>query len=373
MKKKAGVKRCIAAALSVGLLMGSVIGCQKKETETAKSSESTGAVVRSGELMTAIPVPVDYADKQGWYDELDIVRENILFSNGPSVNEAVGAGEIDIYTVGAMPGILGGIAYDSKIIGWLEDDDMALQIYARKDHPIVLAGKGNLSNAPDLYGTKETWEDAKIIVASATSSHYCVNSVLGMFGLDDTDVQLVDMEGTSGAAAFLAGEGDLYCSWDPQWSEFANDPENYVQVAACAMTDKSFICVLMASEEYCQNNEDEIVKYLEGVVRACDSFAKDDNTYYGAMYDWMSEYSEVTENEARKSAEIRKMYDLEGLKTWHTNNQGSSKLEDTIWEITDFMVSTGLIEASDKQDLADAGFIDTSYMLKAIDNVEKEK
>lgn len=366
MKKKR-VGRLVAVLTLMSVLLGSVVGCSGGEQDSGESN-----VVRSGELMTAIPVPVDYADKQGWYDEIGVERESILFSNGPAVNEAVGAGEIDIYTVGAMPGILGGISYGSKIIGWLEDDDAALQIYARKDNPIVQSGKGNLSESPDLYGTKETWEGQEIIVASATSSHYCVNAVLGMFGLDDTDVQIIDMEGTSGAAAFLAGEGDLYCSWDPQWNEFANDPDNYVQVATCAMTDKGFICVLMASEDYCENNREEIVKYLEGVVMACDEFANNPDIYYEAMYDWQNEYVESSEEESRTSAELRKMYDVAGLQEWHEENGGSSKLADTIWEISDFMVNTGLIEESDKEALMEAGFVDTSFMLEAIENVKSQ-
>lgn len=369
--KKNDLKRTIVILTIAGLIAGCIGGCGKQNEPAEK--ESSVSVVRSGELMTAIPVPVDFADKQGWYEELGVERENVLFANGPAANEAVGAGEIDIYTIGAMPGILGGIAYNSKIIGWLEDDDAALQIYARKDHPIVQAGKGNLSSAPDIYGTKETWENTKIIVASATSSHYCVNSVLGMFGLTDTDVQLIDMEGTSGAAAFLAGEGDLYCSWDPQWNEFANDPDHYVQVATCAMTDKSFICVLMASEDYCNNNSEEIVKYLEGVVKACDAFATNEETYYQAMYDWQSEYAEVTEEEAKGSAQLRKMYDLDGLQEWHEIEDGTSKLAETVWEISDFMVSTGLIEEDAKNELMESGFVDTSYMLQAIENVRAEK
>jgi NitT/TauT family transport system substrate-binding protein/sulfonate transport system substrate-binding protein len=369
------MKKSLALLLALGLLVCMFAGCSQSESNVTSATQSETSdgmtTIRCGWLTTAIPVPNFYAQEQGWYDELGIELEVTQFASGPAANEAVGAGSLDIATMGGMPAVLGGIAYDYKVVGWLEDDDFALQVYARNDSDIVAAGTGNVEGYPNLYGTPETWKGKSIIVTSATSAHFAVGSVLKAMGLEESDVNIIDMDGASGAAAFLAGEGDLYCAWDPQYNAFSSDPDNYTRVATCADAGASFICVTVASAEYCENNPDEIVKYLEGMVRAADVFANDDQTYYDAMYRWQSEYSEVTEEVAETSAAIRKMYDLDGMTQWHeTDENGNSKLSDAMYTIADFMVENGLIEASDKEALIENGFVDTSYMLQAIENVK---
>lgn len=375
------MKKLVALFLTICMLVTVLAACGEKDidkpadNEPADVSNGEASVsydpVRCGFLTTAIPVPNYYANEQGLYEERGIELEISTFANGPAANEAVGSDSVDIATIGAMPGILGGIAYNYKVVGWLEDDDFALQVYARNDSDIVKAGKGNLPDYPELYGTPETWKGKNIIVASATSAHFAVCGVLDAMGLDESDVNLIDMEGSSGAAAFLAGEGDLYCAWDPQYNEFSSNPDSYTRVATCADAGSSFICVTIATEEYCKEHEAELVKYLEGMVLAADAFANDDQTYYDAMYRWQSEYSDVTKETATTSAAIRKMYDIAGMEEWHkTDADGNSKLSDSMYAIVDFMIDRGLIEASDKDLLIENGFVDTSYMMKAIENVK---
>ncbi|MGM9662161.1 MAG: ABC transporter substrate-binding protein [Oscillospiraceae bacterium] len=366
------MKRLFALLLTVCMLMSVLAACGTAEEPQDDDGAGDGlSTIRCGWLTTAIPVPNFYADEQGWYEELGVSIDVSTFSSGPAANEAVGSGSLDIATLGAMPAVLGGIAYNYKVIGWLEDDDFALQVYARNDSDIVSAGQGNLADYPNLYGTPDTWRGKDIIVTSATSAHFAVCSVLAAMGLDESDVNIIDMDGASGAAAFLAGEGDLYCAWDPQYNAFSSDPENYTRVATCADAGASFICVTVATEEYCKNHEEEVIKYLEGMVRAADVFAKDDQTYYDAMYRWQSEYSDVTAETAKTSAAIRKMYDLDGMAEWHkADANGNSKLSEAMYSIADFMIENGLIEAENKEDLIANGFVDTSYMLKAIENVK---
>lgn len=379
----------LVALLLVFCMMFTLVACSNgtatkaETTEPAKepetktdTSESTAEASDSGELetircgwlTTAIPVPNYYANEQGWYEELGISLEISTFPGGPACNEAVGAGELDIFTMGGMPATLGGIAYEYNIISWLEDDDIALQCYARNNSDIVAAGKGNLPEHPELYGTAETWKGKNIIVTSATSAHYAVCSIVEAFGLDISEVNLIDMDGASGAAAFLAGEGDLYCAWDPQYNSFATDSENYTKVATCGDAGGHFICVTAATKEFCEEHPDLVVKYLRGEARAMDAFANDENLYYSAMLDWMKTYSDVTKETATTSAAIRKMYDFDGLYNWHSaDGNGNSELASAMYSIADFMIEQGLIENDDKAYLQEFGWIKTEYMLEALD------
>ena len=360
-----------ACTTSTPAVTGADASTQAEPSTPAETVSATPSSIRCAYLTTAIPVPCFYAEEQGWYKDLGVELNISTFASGPAANESVGSGEIDIATLGAMPAILGGIAYNYKVIGWLEDDDFALQMYARNDSDVVTAGKGNIAGHEEIYGTAESWKGKNIIVTSATSAHYAVCSILAAIGLDESDVNLIDMDGASGAAAFLAGEGDMYAAWDPQYNAFSSDPDHYTRIGTCADSGNSFICVLAATEEYCTNNHDEIVKFLEGMVRACDTFSKDDQTYYDAMYRWQRTYTETDEATSTTSAMLRKMYDVTGMKAWHeTDANGNSKLATAMYSIADFMIDRGLIEASDKQMLIDNGFIDSSFMLEAIENVD---
>ncbi len=377
------MKKLLALALVALLTVSMLTGCTTPAPATAPAGDSAAqdapagaeaatstAPIRCAYLTTAIPVPCFYAEEQGWYNDLGIALDIATFASGPAANESVGSGEIDIATMGGMPAILGGIAYDYKVIGWLEDDDFALQMYARNDSDVVQAGKGNIPGHEEIYGTPETWKGKSIIVTSATSAHYAVCSILSAMGLDESDVNLIDMDGASGAAAFMAGEGDMYAAWDPQYNAFSTDPDNYTRVGTCADSGNSFICVLVATQEYCENNRADIVKFLEGMVRACDVFAKDDQTYYDAMYRWQSTYTDTDEETSTTSAALRKMYDVDGMQAWHeVDANGGSKLATAMYNIADFMIDRGLIEETDKQMLIDNGFIDTSFMLEAVENV----
>lgn len=368
------MKKVVAIVLFMVLMLVTTACSSGDAPVTDGDNPNAETVIRNAWLTTAIPVPCFYAEEQGWYEDLGVKLDVAMFASGPAANESLGSGEIDIATLGGMPAILGGIAYNYKVIGWLEDDDFALQVYARNDSDIVAEGSGHIPGHEGIYGSAETWKGKDIIVTSATSAHFAVSSVLATMGLDESDVNLIDMDGPSGAAAFLSGEGDLYAAWDPQYNAFSSDPDNYTRIATCADSGNSFICVLVATEDYCENNREEIVKYLEGMIRACDTFAKDDQVYYDAMHRWMSTYTDVDKETAKTSAAIRKMYDVDGMESWHSvDADGNSKLSETMYKIADFMVNNGLIEATDVETLMDNDFIDTSFMLEAIENVRTDK
>ncbi len=368
------MRKMLALILVVGIIF-TMCACAAKQKESETTSVADGAVekdfhIRSGIQMTGISAAVYYADKEGMFTEKGLNNEIIMFSNGPAINEALGAGEVDVLTMGAFPAVNGCLAYGERIVAWLENDNYNLKLFARSDSDIVAAGKGNLDGAPEVYGTADTWKGKEILITSGVSNHFAAAAILGLFGLDETDVSLVSMDGPSATAAFMTGEADVLCVWDPLWAEVAASDE-YVCVGALEDTEQSMYCYITASEEMCNEHPDELVAYLEALLESQTILAGDDDLYRSTMYTFMSEYSDVSEEVAATSADLRPQIDYAAHKEIFTpDDSGVSQMENVAYTVAEFMVANGTIEESDLEILRENKFVDPSFLMQAIENLE---
>lgn len=369
-------KRRIVWIMAVVTAVSMVLCACGKENGKADSSQGTDAsgdtVIRMATMTTGFPLPMHHANKTGVFRDLGLQVEEEFFDNGPTINEAIASGDIDIAGVGGMPAVSGAIASNSKVIAWMEDDESSVQIYARNDSDIVSAGKGGVDGHPNIYGTAENWKGKSVVCAMGTSSQYTLLAVLETMGLTQDDIELINMEGVSGAAAFMAGTGDLYVGFNPQWSKFYDCPEEYTCVATCADTDKKLNTVLIASEEICENHPELVVKFLEGILKVQNDFYEDAQYYYESMYDWQNTFGECTEKLAQYTVDLQVMRSLEERKGLFEEKDGSSEMQDTLLSIADFMVSNHVIEEESKQKIINDQFVDPTYLFEAVKNLNAE-
>lgn len=360
----------IASVIMAASIMLCGCGNSKGESDSGQGgTASEDTVIRIATMTTGFPLPMHHANKTGVFGELGLNVEEEFFDNGPTINEAIASGDIDIAGVGGMPSVSGAISNNSKVIAWMEDDESSVQIYARNDSDIVSAGKGKVDQYPNIYGTPENWKGKSVVCAMGTSSHYTLLAVLETMGLTQDDIELINMEGVAGAAAFLAGTGDLYVGFNPQWSEFYNKPDEYTCVATCADTDKKLNTVLIASEEFCEEHPDLIVKFLEGMLKVQNDFYDDAKYYYESMYDWQNTFGECSEELAQYTVDLQVMRSLEERKALFEEKDGSSEMQDTLLSIADFMIDNNVIEEESKQKIIEDKFVDSSYLFEAIENL----
>lgn len=362
MKKR--IKKWTTLALTATLMMTSLSACSGKES-------GNGEKVNLAIMRTGFTLPLYYAVEQGYFEEAGLDVEVQYFDNGPQINEAIAAGDIDVAGIGEMPSITGAITNKSKVVAWMEDDEFSIQAYARNDSDIVKLGKGNVEGHENIYGNAETWRGKEVICAKGTSSHYGLLATLDALGLTEEDITITNMEGAQGATAFAAGTGDIFFGFDPQWSEFYADSDKYTCVSTCAAADRSLYTVLIASEAFCAEKEDAMVKFMEVLLRTEEEFRGDDSKYYDEMYNWQNFYGKCTKELAEYSASIKKLRSLEEQKAMFTENNGTSEVLESYGTVSDFMVKNGVIKESDKQTFYDNNSIAPSYMLKAIENIQK--
>ncbi len=362
-----------AALITACSMMLCACGNDNGTSDSAKDTKgSEDTTIHMATMTTGFPLPMHHANKTGVFSDLGLNVEEEFFDNGPTINEAIASGDIDIAGVGGMPSVSGAISNNSKVIAWMEDDESSVQIYARNDSDIVSAGKGKVEKYPNIYGTAENWKGKSVVCAMGTSSHYTLLAVLETMGLTQDDVEIINMEGVSGAAAFLAGTGDLYVGFNPQWSEFYSKPDEYTCVATCADTDKKLNTVLIASEEFCENHPDLIVKFLEGMLQVQNDLYDDATYYYESMYEWQNTFGECSEELAQYTVDLQVMRSLEERRKLFEEENGTCEMQETLLSIADFMIDNNVIEEEDKQKIIEDKFVDSSYLFEAIDNL-KEK
>lgn len=362
-------KKIVALFMALTLCVSVFSACSSGSKESGSDKNTT---VRLALMTTGFTVPMYYADTQGYFEELGLDVSIEYFANGPAINEAIASGDIDIAGIGEMPSVTGAITNKSKIVGWMTDDEASIQCYARNDSDIVKAGKGHVADYPEIYGTAETWKGKEVICAKGTSSHYGLLATLEALGLTESDIKLTNMEGTAGAAAFASGTGDIFFGFDPQWAEFYENSDKYTQISTCENAGKGLYNLLVASEDFYNNNGEAITKFIQAVLRAEEEFRADENTYYDAMYDWQNTYGTCTKELAKYSASIKALAALDVQKAkFEVGEDGTSEVEKSLGVVSQFMVDNQVISADDKKVLDENNPIDPKFFYEAIENLQK--
>ena len=361
--KKTSVIAPISILVLVLITLMTLTSCGN--TNTAENEK-----VRIAMMTTGFVVPINYAIEEGYFAELGVDVSVEYFANGPAINEAIAAGDIDFAGIGQMPMITGSITNNNKLVGWVCDDQASIQGYARNDSDLVAAGQGALTEAPELLGTADTWRGKSILCAKGTSSHYALLATLNLFGLEESDIEFVNMDGASGAAAFAAGTGDIFFGFDPQWAAFYLDPDNFTQVSTCENAGRALGDVLVASNDFAANHGDTLTKVLQAVLKAQKAPASDPDLYAQAMYKWQTSYGSCTEELAAYSAEIKDLYTADGLLAIFDESKGDSVVTQSLLDVADFMIANNIITEEDKNTMIANQPVQTSYLFEAIKNLE---
>lgn len=178
-------------------------------TTTADTAATTFGIEPMAEATTLnlgffagspLSYPFLFADKEGFFKELNITINYESFTNGNAMMEAnndwdmAGCGE-----GGLLAGMLG---YDVHVIG-ISDYEHNIALFARKDSPLAQ----DPTNPDNWKGT--TW-----LGPVGTTAQAVLVAGLGNVGLSLSDVNCTNMDISSALTAFLGGEGDGLMVWN---------------------------------------------------------------------------------------------------------------------------------------------------------------
>lgn len=247
------MKKVLAMLLSVSLLC-SLLGCgSSSSASSSANSENTSSA--SGQASSAkttfglkplaqettlnlgffagspLSYPFLFADKEGFFKDLNIKVNYQSFTNGNAMMEAnkdwdmAGCGE-----GGLLAGMLG---YDVHVIG-VSDYEHKISLYARKGSKLATDPK-NPAN----------WKGTKWLGPVGTTGQAVLVAGLKNVGLKLSDVSCLNMDISSALTAYLGGQGDGLVVWNAvAWSA---EDSGLVEVGNSKMLNFTSPCAMLAT------------------------------------------------------------------------------------------------------------------------------
>lgn len=222
-----------------------------KETTGDETAGSTK--IRVAFFQTSVYDSAFYiAYQKGLFEEKGLDVEIINFADGPAVNEAFLADEVDI---------VNGIGDQPAVISWTNGVDT--QLFAATSE---VTGAVLLTNDLELSGV-EGLEGKKIGVGIGTNKHKALLEILGDAGLSQDDVELVNIDGDdSGIAALSRGEVDAYMFKRPSAEEeVVNAGQGKVLADLSAHPSYSW---LVARTSWVNENETAFQAFVDALYEA---------------------------------------------------------------------------------------------------------
>jgi sulfonate transport system substrate-binding protein len=315
MTKKRMKKRLVAVTMALTLSLAGLTGCGSDETADVTESnnsveiEDTNAektdsdseevVIRVADFETAIfNNQFKVAYENGWFDEAfegqNVKVEVTNFANGPAVNEAFIAGEVDI---------VNGIGDQPFVIGVGNDVDTVLLAGAARQGEnigIIATKESGIETAADLKGKK-------VGVFLGTYVHKSLIGILNDAGVSEDDVEIVNITSTTDAdAAFASGGIDAYLSQSAAHIKQNVDSGDFVKVADCS--EHPAYSYIVASKDFVESHREITKTFLETLYRAQQWIAENPEESYEVIADYSgyeTDYVKTVNESAQSTIELQ--------------------------------------------------------------------
>ena len=229
------MRSILRMALALAVLLGTAaVAGEKHDTTFGLKPFDARQTLRVGFFAgSPLSIPFYIADKEGFFDELnvDIVYET--FTNGPAMMEAnttwdiAGAGEGGLLT--------GMVGYDIKVIG-ISDYEENLALFARPDSALAKDPKN-----PD------NWKGSTWLYPIGTTAQATLVAALEKVGLDIDDVKSINMDVASALTGYLGGAGDGLGVWNA--IAFAAEDRGFVRIGDAGSLGFTAPCATLATNE----------------------------------------------------------------------------------------------------------------------------
>ncbi len=278
------------------MTLGLMAGCGQKDSgaeseNTAQSESGDGEYTASGDTIRFAMHPGNgavaayRAEKEGYFDDLGLDVEIVMFQDGVTINEGFAAGEVDI----GINGFASAYSFATGEYAYLGDLNAQTEygVYANPDHPAAQI-QGEVEDLPEVYGDKDSVEGMKIAAPQGTIAQIVTDAYVVKVGLQPSDYELTGMDCGSALTALMAGEVDA-AGLFPPYSTQALDAgyvrlASYEEVCGCVPAD-----VFMATNEFLETHYDDTVLICQAIYKAAEELEADDEVYYEDAMAFFSE------------------------------------------------------------------------------------
>lgn len=278
---KKSVKRFLAITMA-GAMVLALAACGNSGASSGKPAASTpaasaasgektftasGKTLNVGVQSNVISVPVVYANEKGYFKDLGLDVNLIVFPNGSPENEGLAAEQLDV----ASNGLASVYSMASGLCDWIGETDCGsatLRIYAKADSPIF-QHKGEISGKSEMYGSADTLKGLKVLGPTSTIEQWAATAYFGQFGLEaGKDFEYLNMDRAAAAQAVLTGQGDIFVASDVDYANMMEDG-GFKAVSNCQdATDTQFNNGYLARKDILADRYDDVVLFLQASYKA---------------------------------------------------------------------------------------------------------
>jgi sulfonate transport system substrate-binding protein len=271
-----------------------------------------------------------YVSDKGWDKKNGFRIENITFSMGAPMNEALGANQWDIATIGAAA-IFSVTSYDAKLIADIDFAGAGHDLYARPNDPMVKV-KGYNPTYPNILGSPETVKGKTIICEVGTVYQMRALKWIEKLGLKANDVKITHMSYAQGWQAFKAGQGDVIALAYPQTYEAIQ--KGYIKVGSFKDLGVPYNDVLVVNKNSYTSKKAILVKFVKLLFRANDELEKNKKLKQQKLQEWYAENGQKIDAAAVEFEVNNKPFiTTKQAKTW--------KFGESTKQFAEFMASIG--------------------------------
>ncbi len=302
------------------------------------------------------------AHEMGWDKEEGIDLEINYFNSGMDIVNALPSGSWVVAGNGAVPGVWGGLRYDTYVIAIGNDESYTNGVLVRADSPIAKV-KGWNPKFPDVLGSPETIKGKTFLCTTMSSPHMALSSWLHVFGLTDKDVVIKNMDQPQALSAFENGIGDGVALWAPQL--YVGMEKGWKLAGDIKNCGETLPIVIQADKKYADANPEVIAAFLRAYMRGIHMLKNEPAEKIAPLYrrfflEWAGQ--EYSPEVALKDIKTHPVFDYDEQITVLDDSKGPSQAQQWQQYLAKFFTDLGRLSPQEYEKVKDATYVTPKFM-----------
>ena len=342
MKREISKKLVVlAVVLTMVVAMGLFSGCQSQSADGSLPKKVNIGYLRvpNDELVSKTRAVFD-----GYFKEVGVPYEFIVFDSGVDANKALASGSIDFATMGNTNGIIAlSRGIDVELI-WIHEVLGEIEGLAVKNG-------SNITKVEDLVGQK-------IATPFASTAHYSLLNYLKAAGIEN-QVQLLDMQTSEIVAAWERGDINAAYSWQPTLGDLTKNGS--ILVSSADMAEKGYVTanVCLVRKEFSSQFPELVAGFVQCLSEGGDLYRSNPQEAAAAV---ATELGITTDNALMQMTGSIWLTPAEQLGPDYLGTAGQpGNFSKIMKDTADFLQSQKSIDQAPSQEEFDA-FINSSYI-----------